>query len=67
MSGFTNRKSRRKQKETLKWTKNTFTRICGNSPEAYLNVLNKFKFSKKRTCKCFKNGKKMKCSKYKWP
>ena len=49
-----------------KWKKmTTYRRIC--SPKTTVKVLNKkFTFGKK-SCKCFKNGKKMKCSKYKWP
>ena len=45
--------SKRKSKRTKKWTKNVYKRIC--------------KIHKKTNCKCFKNGKKMKCSDYKWP
>ena len=56
----------KRKNQTKKWTKNTFTRICGNPPETFWKILNKdFKF--KKTCRCFKNGKKMKCSKYNWP
>lgn len=53
LNGGSKRKTKRKSKRTKKWTKIVYKRIC--------------KIHKKTNCKCFKNGKKMKCSKYKWP